>query len=85
MSVLVTGGAGFIGFHLIGELLRLGHSVVSIDNLNDYYDPALKQKRLDHLSELAVELKANYRFKKLDFADRDSVKALFDPAHSQSR
>lgn len=77
MSILVTGGAGFIGFHLITELLRLGHSVVSIDNLNDYYDPALKQMRLDHLSQLAVELRASYRFEKLDFAERDAVRALF--------
>ena len=77
MSILVTGGAGFIGFHLIAKLLKLGHSVVSIDNLNDYYDPALKQMRLDQLSQLAVEVSANYRFIKLDFADRDSVKVLF--------
>ena len=81
MSILVTGGAGFIGFHLIRELLKSGQSVVSIDNLNDYYDPALKLARLDQLDQLATECDANYCFEKLDFSDRSAVKALFAREH----
>ena len=45
--VLVTGTAGFIGFHLSKHLLAAGYQVIGIDNLNDYYEPALKQARLD--------------------------------------
>ena len=46
MKILVTGSSGFIGFHLIKKLLNSGHEVVGIDNHNDYYNPALKLKRL---------------------------------------
>ena len=49
MVYLVTGAAGFIGFHVCGRLLKAGHQVVGIDNLNDYYDVSLKQARLDRL------------------------------------
>src|SRR3546814_5418420 len=49
MAVLVTGAAGFIGFHVAQQLMERGHSVVGIDNLHDYYDPALKQARLARL------------------------------------
>ncbi len=47
MKVLVTGNAGFIGFHVVKSLLERGDKVVSIDSLNSYYDPALKLARLD--------------------------------------
>ena len=47
MTVLITGAAGFIGFHVAAQLIDRGRSVVGIDNLNAYYDPALKQARLD--------------------------------------
>ena len=47
MRVLVTGGAGFIGFHATKALLSAGHSVTAVDEINSYYDPALKQRRLD--------------------------------------
>ena len=49
MTVLVTGAAGFIGFHLCRLLAARGHQVVGIDSLNDYYDPALKRARLREL------------------------------------
>jgi UDP-glucuronate 4-epimerase len=70
--VLVTGAAGFIGFHVARNLLAGGREVVGIDNLNAYYDPRLKEARL---AELARHDK--FRFHKLDLADRDGMAALF--------
>ncbi|WP_439515337.1 SDR family NAD(P)-dependent oxidoreductase [Oceanibaculum nanhaiense] len=69
MSVLVTGVAGFIGFHLAAALLRAGQRVVGIDNLNDYYDPALKRARLDALP------KGDFRFIEADLAEAETVRA----------
>lgn len=71
MKFLVTGAAGFIGFHVSGRLLEAGHQVIGIDNLNDYYDVSLKQARLDQLTS------ENFTFHKLDLADRDGMAALF--------
>jgi UDP-glucuronate 4-epimerase len=71
-SILVTGAAGFIGFHVAERLLRSGRLVVGLDNLNSYYDPRLKQARLHELSKLE-----GFRFVKLDLADRAAVSALF--------
>jgi UDP-glucuronate 4-epimerase len=70
--ILVTGAAGFIGFHVTRRLLADGHPVVGIDNLNAYYDPALKQARLDELAT-----KHAFRFIKIDLADRAGMAALF--------
>jgi UDP-glucuronate 4-epimerase len=70
--VLVTGSAGFIGFHVANRLLARGETVIGLDNLNGYYDPALKQARLDRL--LA---QPGYRHNTLDLADRDGMAALF--------
>ncbi|NKF21654.1 NAD-dependent epimerase [Solimonas marina] len=72
MKILVTGAAGFIGFHTAQRLLARGDEVVGIDNLNDYYDVALKQARVAEL-----EKHAGFRFQHLDFADRDGMAALF--------
>jgi UDP-glucuronate 4-epimerase len=75
MKVLVTGAAGFIGFHLILALLERDDEVVGIDNLNDYYDPALKQLRLD---EIAKHPKcSNFEFNKADISDRAFMEQLF--------
>lgn len=71
-SVLVTGAAGFIGFHVCRRLLRDGHRVVGLDNLNDYYDPALKAARLAALSRDSA-----FRFTRLDIADAQAVDATF--------
>lgn len=72
MTTLVTGSAGFIGFHLSRRLLDRGETVVGLDNLNAYYDPQLKAARLKIL-----EGYAGYRHAKLDLTDRDGVATLF--------
>ncbi len=76
MKYLVTGAAGFIGFYVSRLLLTAGHTVVGIDNLNDYYDVNLKLARLAQL-----ENKDNFQFIKLDLADRAGMAALFEKQH----
>lgn len=73
MNVLVTGAAGFIGFHLAKRLLADGATVVGIDNLNDYYDISLKQARLDILAR-----QETFEFQKLDLSDRPGIAQLFE-------
>ncbi len=70
--ILVTGAAGFIGFHVAKRLLEQGRAVVGLDNLNTYYDPKLKDARLAELRKLA-----GFEFVKLDLADRSGMAALF--------
>jgi UDP-glucuronate 4-epimerase len=70
--ILVTGAAGFIGYHVARRLCEEGRVVVGLDNLNAYYDPKLKQARLGQLAPFA-----RFRFEKLDLADRADVSALF--------
>ena len=72
MKILLTGAAGFIGAATAKRLLDRGDSVVGLDNLNDYYDPALKHGRLDLLSP-----HASFRFVKMDLADRSGLAQLF--------
>ena len=78
-KVLVTGSAGFIGFHLAKGLLESGFDVVGIDNLNDYYDPQLKLDRLENLNAFVSEknLQDSYKFTKLDISDEYALKDLF--------
>ncbi|HEX7789293.1 MAG TPA: NAD-dependent epimerase [Afipia sp.] len=71
-TVLVTGAAGFIGLHVAQRLLQAGHQVVGLDNLNSYYDPALKEARLHLLGN-----NPHFSFEKLDLADRGGMEALF--------
>ena len=75
MTVLVTGAAGFIGMHIVRALLDRGEQVVGIDNLNAYYDPALKRARLAEL-----EGRNGFLFERIDFADRAAM-AAFDARH----
>jgi UDP-glucuronate 4-epimerase len=70
MTILVTGAAGFIGYHVARALLERGEDVVGIDNLNDYYDPRLKQDRL-----AALPQSNRFRFIKADFADHEALEA----------
>ena len=78
MRVLVTGAAGFIGFHTAAALLRRGDHVVGFDVVNDYYDPALKEARLHQLVSLARELGAHFEFIRADLADASAVDACFE-------
>ena len=71
MPVIVTGAAGFIGYHVAERLLLRGESVIGVDNFNDYYDPALKTLRAERL---AAHL--GFRMERLDIADHEAVMAL---------
>ena len=87
MKILVTGAAGFIGFHLTEKLAGMGHFVVGIDNINDYYDVNLKYARLVHSGIMREKIEygkktgsaclSNYFFIKLDLTDCEGVRALF--------
>jgi len=71
MAILVTGVAGFIGFHVATALLARGEAVIGVDNLNDYYDVTLKEARLAKL-----QAHKNFRFHKLNIADKDAMFAM---------
>ncbi|MEA4857487.1 MAG: NAD-dependent epimerase [Solidesulfovibrio sp.] len=73
MNILVTGAAGFIGFHLCRRFLSMGYTVTGLDNLSPYYSVALKQKRLAILAE-----NAKFTFVKAEMADRAAINAVFD-------
>ncbi|MDP2541095.1 NAD-dependent epimerase [Tenacibaculum discolor] len=88
MKILVTGAAGFIGFHLSQKLLELGHVVVGIDNINDYYDVSLKYARLKELGinrknaeifyqETNSSTHDNFKFTRLNLEDKEELFKLF--------
>jgi UDP-glucuronate 4-epimerase len=72
MKFLVTGSAGFIGSYTCKALIEQGHDVVGLDNMNSYYDPALKVHRLEHIVP-----KANFQQATMDIADREGIAKLF--------
>jgi len=72
-KVLVTGVAGFIGFHLAKRLLKDGYQVMGVDNINPYYEVALKEARLEKLKN-----EPNFSFYKLDLSDRKQLEDIFD-------
>ncbi|MCG8453882.1 MAG: NAD-dependent epimerase/dehydratase family protein [Spirochaetales bacterium] len=82
MKILVTGIAGFIGFHVAKHLATLGHDIVGLDNLNDYYDPFLKKSRLRELGIRADQGTKNKNerkiFYQLDITDADALEKVFD-------
>lgn len=79
MKILITGAAGFIGFHLSKKLLDLSYQVIGIDNLNNYYDPSIKKSRIEILNR-----HNNFIFQKVDLKDKESVDKIFEtyqPTH----
>jgi UDP-glucuronate 4-epimerase len=78
MKVLVTGAAGFIGYHVASRLLQRGDEVIGLDNLNDYYDPTLKQARLTRLQH-----QSGFTFHRVDLADRAGMDGLFSTQRPQ--
>ncbi|WP_434278275.1 NAD-dependent epimerase [Acinetobacter sp. CE-15] len=77
MKVLVTGAAGFIGFNVAKKLLERGDDVVGFDNMNDYYDPALKQARLAVLKDTAAQTQQTFTFIHANLADKAIVDQCF--------
>ena len=73
MTILVTGAAGFIGFHLVSRLVREGYEVVGIDNLNDYYDINLKISRLEQINEDKNKRNGDFYFKKIDLSCKNDL------------
>ena len=73
MKILVTGAAGFIGFHTAKQLLERGETVVGLDNFNDYYDVSLKESRAALLDDFD-----NFKMVRIDLADRDAMESLFE-------
>ena len=78
MKVLVTGSAGFIGFHLTKKLLERGDIVCGLDNLNSYYDIKLKEDRLNEIYKISREIKGKFKFYKINLEDNESLKDVFD-------
>lgn len=78
MKVLVTGGAGFIGSHLVEALLRRGDEVVILDNFNDFYDPAIKRRNVGEIERTAAEVGAEVEVVEGDIRDQGLVAALFE-------
>lgn len=79
MKILVTGVAGFIGYHVTKELIAQNHVVYGIDNLNDYYDPQLKKDRLVDLQQHCetLEKSNNFKFELMDLVDSPAINSLF--------
>lgn len=78
MKILVTGNAGFIGFHTVRRLLERGDSVVGFDVVNEYYDPTLKEARLEQLRQVAEGATGDYTFIRENLADMEAVRACFE-------
>ena len=77
MTVLVTGAAGFIGFHLSSRLLERGSPVLGFDNVNPYYDPSLKRARIAQLQAIAARTGTSFQLIEADLEDRAAVEAAF--------
>ena len=78
MSILITGSAGFIGFHLCKKLIENNFEVIGFDNMNDYYDVKLKYNRVKELKTLSKEKKVNFNFIKGDLTNNEDLNKVFD-------
>ena len=76
-NILITGVAGFIGFHVAKKLMNKNYKVIGLDNINDYYDVNLKKNRLKELKKYSKYRKFNFDFKKIDLVNKKSIKNLF--------
>ena len=76
-EILVTGAAGFIGFHTCIKLLRLGKSIIGFDNINSYYDVELKESRLQELKRISKEENLSWQFVKGELEDNKTLEELF--------
>jgi UDP-glucuronate 4-epimerase len=83
MTVLVTGAAGFIGYHLSRRLLELGTPVVGFDNVNPYYDPSLKRARIAQLEAVAAATSTPFQLIEADLEDREAVEVVFHQHNPQ--
>ena len=77
MKILITGAAGFIGSHLCLKLLELGHQIIGVDNLNNYYDIKLKQDRLKLIKDYAKNNGKKFKFIKTDISKNQMMKKIF--------
>ncbi len=76
-SIVVTGAAGFIGFHLSCKLIKEGFPVIGVDNINSYYDVSLKEARLKNLIKLSENLSVPFEFHKIDIANKENLEKIF--------
>ena len=85
MVILVTGAAGFIGFHLCSKLIKNGFRVIGFDNINNYYDQSLKTDRLNELRNISFNEKGKFKFFKGDLAKKEDLKSVFEGSFFDSR
>ena len=76
MNILITGAAGFIGFHLASRLIKEGETIIGIDNFNDYYDPELKEARYEKLKRIALENNADFEMFRNNIEDLEAIKEI---------
>tara|TARA_A100001388_G_scaffold113058_1_gene83189 strand:+ start:4 stop:1023 length:1020 start_codon:yes stop_codon:yes gene_type:complete len=78
MRILITGCAGFIGFHFSKKMLNEGHKVIGLDNLNNYYDIKLKKARIDELKKICTKFPSNFIFEKVSLEDKNLLEDVFN-------
>ena len=83
-TILVTGAAGFIGFHICKRILKEGFDLIGLDNLNSYYDIELKKERLKELNKIAAGKNTNWIFLKRDLREKESIQETFEQTNPQT-